>query len=429
MKKIIAVVLLFIVAWSGMGTVAMAEEQTADPADTAIIYNKEADAEAIVSLVESFGKSADVLDVNWLYDGALSGYKYIVLLTSGYLDEAIKTDKPLLCIGSDFEGESAKKINVGLVNIQVGDLQQNVSVGGLIDVPDGTGDETYGSVTDSFGTKYPFAVRNGNIWTVPYFNTADISTAGLGGVMAQFFSYNETPKLYVMIDQVFAFSDLQLLKETAEALHQNGFPFIVRVMPVYQNTEYPAFKRWAQLLRYVQSLDGDVVLHDAIVQEDMAEKISVEEIMQIAADALANERVNLYDFSSAPYSIDFSMIENTESSTRQFAGFPMNAAFVYSLPEDEEGIEKMVDELNRKWLTVSDYKRNFTDESAIYNEKPYDEEYAYVKPVTKNYQAFFTAGNNLLIVVVGISIILLAILFLVGRYFYRRKFLMKGGDK
>jgi hypothetical protein len=198
-------------------------------------------------------------------------------------------------------------------------------------------------------------------------------------------------------------------------------------MPLYENTGYPAFKRWAQLLRYVQSRGGTIVLHDAIVQADMEEKVSVEEMTERAKSALTAENVNLYELSLSPYPIGFSFIENTDSPGKQFAGLTLNAVVEYPLPEDGQGITDMIAGLNREWLTISDYKRNFTDESTLFDETPYDEDYQYVEEEEQSYQEFFTIGNNLLIVAVGVSIAVLAALFTVGRHLYRRKFLRKRG--
>jgi hypothetical protein len=425
MKRMLAVLLVLIAIWPLPGA-AFAKESE-EKADTVIVYNQETGLDAIKSLAESFGKTVDALHTDWLYAGALDDYSYVILLNSGYLDEASKTGKPLICIGGSFAQNGVSEINAGLVNFDLGGLRQKVSVGGKMAVLTSPGDESFGSVTDSFGNQYPFAKREGKIWTVPYFNRGDISLDGLGGVMQKFFGWQGTPQLYVMIDEVYAFSDLDLFKKTADALCENGFPFIVRVMPVYDNTDYPAFKRWAQLLRYVQSRGGSIVLHDAIVQPDMEEKVPLDEMTDKAKKALLDEKVNLYELSPGPYPVDFSFIENTSSPTKQFAGLNMNAMVVYSLPKDDQGIADMVAGLNRAWLTVSDYKRNYTDESPLYNETPYDQAYQYVKEEEQTYREFFTVGNNLLIVVVGGSIVVLAVLFVLGRHLYRKKFLRKRG--
>lgn len=425
MKKILMVLIAIIIV-AGSSTVALAEGTAT--ADTVIVYEQQSDLAAVQSMAESFGKTIEAIDGSSLLEGGLDSYNYIILLSSKYLDEAKKTGKPLLCVGSNFDSTGAEEINAGKVQITAGELQQTISVGGKMTIISSAGDESYGSVTNSFGEKYPLALRKGNIWLVPYFNTADISSAGLSGVMGKFFNWQGTSKLYVMIDEVYAFSDLEMVKETAEALHQNGLPFIIRVMPVYQNTEYPAFKRWAQLLRYVQSIGGSVVLHEAMVQDTMQEKISLEEVMQQAKDALINENVDLYDLTPIPYSIDFSVIKSATSPTKEFAGLPMNTMIVYSLPKDQQGIASIVNELNGMWLMVSDYKRNFTDENTLYDETPYDEEYQYTRQEEQTYQEFFTVGNNFLMVIVGVSIVVLSILFVVGRHLYRKKFARKKGD-
>ncbi|MFR1374912.1 MAG: DUF2334 domain-containing protein [Eisenbergiella massiliensis] len=88
-----------------------------------------------------------------------------------------------------------------------------------------------------------------------------------GKAIAGLLGKQEGGNMYLAVDEVYPFSDLDRLCAVADRLYENGIPFIVRVMPVYENLDYPAFERYAQILRYVQARNGTVLLHPPVVRE------------------------------------------------------------------------------------------------------------------------------------------------------------------
>lgn len=79
--------------------------------------------------------------------------------------------------------------------------------------------------------------------------------------------------VYMLIDKVYPFVDLNDFVEKVDFLHDNGISFICSVMPVYDNKDLDAMKRFCQVLRYAQSKGGRIILHSSVIQgEDVSEK-------------------------------------------------------------------------------------------------------------------------------------------------------------
>lgn len=67
-------------------------------------------------------------------------------------------------------------------------------------------------------------------------------------------------QLYVMIRGFTPFSDYSLLRSLADELYAGGIPFVVGARPVLDNLQFPAAKRYAAALRYIQQKQGAVLM-------------------------------------------------------------------------------------------------------------------------------------------------------------------------
>lgn len=83
---------------------------------------------------------------------------------------------------------------------------------------------------------------------------------------------------YILFDKVYPYDDLSLLIEKADYLNDLGIPFLVEAMPVYDNTDLEAMKRYCEVLRYVQSRGGTIIsgeiqfFSDDIIEGELIEK-------------------------------------------------------------------------------------------------------------------------------------------------------------
>ncbi|MBV4419792.1 DUF2334 domain-containing protein [Clostridium tyrobutyricum] len=96
----------------------------------------------------------------------------------------------------------------------------------------------------------------------------------LAGEIYRFNSKNSgSGNVYMLIDKVYPFVDLNDFVEKVDFLHDNGISFICSVMPVYDNKDLDAMKRFCQVLRYAQSKGGRIIMHSSVIQgEDVSGK-------------------------------------------------------------------------------------------------------------------------------------------------------------
>jgi uncharacterized protein YdaL len=230
-------------------------------------------------------------------------------------------------------------------------------------------------------------------------------------------------KMYVLIDEIYAFSDLNMLSALAEKFYDNGIPFIVSVMPVYENFDYPAFKRYTQVLRYIQSKNASIVMHDPFIKYDEMESEAMEQRLDRAKKALINEGIDIWAFDEKPFSLKYNDIKALNSNNRKFGLFKVDTMLTYNLPETEEELNQDIKQINSMWLTISDYKRNFTDKSYAFNEEAYDEAYSFTKKETNKFDDFFNLSNYILLGFVGTSVIVFTGFIIIGNKLYKRKFM------
>ncbi len=67
-------------------------------------------------------------------------------------------------------------------------------------------------------------------------------------------------QLYALIRGFTPFSDYSLLRSLADELYEGGIPFLMGARPVLDNLQFPAAKRYAEALRYIQDKQGSVLL-------------------------------------------------------------------------------------------------------------------------------------------------------------------------
>ena len=92
------------------------------------------------------------------------------------------------------------------------------------------------------------------LWLCPYGSGIDIYTE------------------YIVLDEIYPYTDPYRLAEIVEYLASRHISFVISVMPIYQNTDYPAMQHFCDILRFAQSNGGAVILHAPIVQNGIDAK-------------------------------------------------------------------------------------------------------------------------------------------------------------
>ncbi|MDF2985001.1 MAG: hypothetical protein K0R50_511 [Eubacterium sp.] len=95
--------------------------------------------------------------------------------------------------------------------------------------------------------------------------------------------YENLPNSYpqhIIFDNVYPFFNTQKMLKVIELLDQKGIPYSITVIPVYQNSDYPAMKHFCEVLRYAQSKGAAIILKapqintSKPVLEDINQRIS-----------------------------------------------------------------------------------------------------------------------------------------------------------
>jgi len=76
--------------------------------------------------------------------------------------------------------------------------------------------------------------------------------------------YADTPPRYaqyLVLDEIYPFMPTRELMERVQLCVDSQIPFVLSVMPIYQNENYPAMQQFCEVLRYAQANGGSVILH------------------------------------------------------------------------------------------------------------------------------------------------------------------------
>lgn len=194
-------------------------------------------------------------------------------------------------------------------------------------------------------------------------------------------------------------------------------------MPVYDNLDYPAFKRFTQALRYVQAKGGTLVLHDPIVRQYEAEREPLADKLARAKAAFAEEGITLFDMDFPGLTVSFQEIQDISHVRLNFGSLPIDTMICFSLFKDERTLLDTVEQLNDAWLSISNYQSNFPQLEVLqYEEKAIDAAYVYREGMLATLSGFFSGANRILLIIVGVSVAVFLVLIVLGRRLYRQMF-------
>ena len=400
-----------------------------DASDTSLVST-------IENLVLACGKSITTEEADEFDYTLASNYPYIFSTSNLAYANLCNTNKVLFCIGKDF-ANTFENITTEILP----GTRATLSYENYIDSTSFTHDfpvitasvnaETYGEITLSLNRSYPFAVKSSNYYYVPYLSNNDSSFLITGALFQKYFHQEALGKLYVMFDEVYAFEDLELLSKTAALLNEHGIPYIINAMPVYEHYDYTSFKRFTQVLRYIQAQNGTIILHKSLERDEIEVQIStgIEHLdlkYQQAVSAFENEGVHLSNFEVAPYKLNINQLDHIDTVTRNFGQLPFNAVLCYDVPKSEEELNQLIDVLSKKWLSFFDLSSKSIDGIYTFNEEPIEltnsTTQADKEKPAGNFSNFFKYGSNFLFVVIGLTIIGFIVVIILGRRIYNQKF-------
>lgn len=95
-------------------------------------------------------------------------------------------------------------------------------------------------------------------------------------------TYLDTPpdySQYLVLDCVYPFMDAEYLLEKINVLVEEEVPYVISVMPIYENTSYPAMVQFCQVLRYAQQNGGFIIMHAPIIHAVNKDKDELYEVL------------------------------------------------------------------------------------------------------------------------------------------------------
>ncbi|MDD6050139.1 MAG: DUF2334 domain-containing protein [Clostridiales bacterium] len=123
---------------------------------------------------------------------------------------------------------------------------------------------------------YPLCKTLGHVTQMAYCDAQEpLMAAALANYLqAWMWPYQNDPisyGQYLVLDNVYPFYEPEDLMAITDMLREEGVPYAVCVMPVYDNADYPSMKRFCEWLRYIQSTGAGIVLHAPLVSLEMVD--------------------------------------------------------------------------------------------------------------------------------------------------------------
>lgn len=137
----------------------------------------------------------------------------------------------------------------------------------------------------------------GNITHLAYFDPSQEAQCAFLSTLLQtwLWPYKNSPTAYgkyLVLDRVYPFTDPERLLSLVEMLETENVPYVLCVMPIYANADYPAMKRFCEVLRYAQSRGAGIVMH---VPQVTLVNVTVEDLQKNIANAYsAYSRYGVY---------------------------------------------------------------------------------------------------------------------------------------
>lgn len=147
------------------------------------------------------------------------------------------------------------------------------------------------------GQELPLCQSMGRITHLCYFAPEKEAECAFLATMLQewLWPYENDPVAYgdyLVLDMAYPFTDPESLLERVDMLEEENVPYSIAVMPMYANAEYPAMKRFCEVLRYAQSKGASILMHVPLV---VLQNVEVDDLKtNIATAYSAYSRYGVY---------------------------------------------------------------------------------------------------------------------------------------
>lgn len=401
----------------------------ADSGNVLLVYNDKEEMEVISNLIKACGMTPSPVDSVEYSSDMIDDYEYVVLQDAAPFKDVLQSGKSLVCLGDDFKVIPGAQVNVmnrkTHAELNVYENNQSIILDEGFSYISAYEGETVGNIRFE-GIDTPMGVITDKIMFAPYFSKDDITAFAVAKMLNQYFQKFDGGKMYIMIDEVYPFDDINMLELIADKFYDNGIPFVMSIMPVYQNTDYPSFKRYTSALRYIQSKNGSLIMHEPIMtgNELVGDEIDVR--MEKAFNTFEENDVHVYEQTLFPYEVSLESLTGIHPQNELFISLPIDTVIKLNVFKDEAELDAALEMINSKWLQIGDYNRNFTDNISVYEDTEVDTAFTYKDKTERSFAFLVDRGNQVLSIVVLISGIIIIALIVFGYRLYREKFLKRG---
>ncbi|MFE4712251.1 hypothetical protein ACFRAM_15375 [Paenibacillus sp. NPDC056722] len=379
----------------------------------------------------------------------------------------------------------------GSASLRIGGLPEaSLQVQDMPYIAASEADRSYGNLLFlGSSVQAPYAVSSGKYTYVPYLKQGDGSSLAMACVLREWLRITDIPHSYLVLKEIYPFTDLSLLQQMAERLYQKGIPFIASIRPVFTNTDFPAMMRYLEALKAVQARNGSIVVNvpvigpvisrsDDTLREKMSSFINLLADQGVAPLGVGAESYWTYDkeyaqdgllffdsavlfpnkelhymeqtntskaFISSLYSVPLDdLVTQYKTGSSGLTDLPMDTAIVADFPEDEAGMENLLQKLEQSWIPFADYKQEAhkvaTDTYTItssqgvisingqelnidYSPKAVSADFEYEQKQVKSFTRLFSVQNQFFIVAIIVSLVFFGGLLVIGYRMYRRKYM------
>ncbi|WP_141692533.1 hypothetical protein [Paenibacillus pectinilyticus] len=378
----------------------------------------EGNVEALQRILASFGVQVTLRSYDQYEAGTMSKYSKVIdihnvddmtALPDSFSQDMNKYNGDYMHIGNHLPAKIGQALHLeeqtqsqDTIRIEIGKLtQHSISVNGISYITKYSGN-SYGQITsENRRTSVPYSVSNGKYAYIPYMVKGNLSEQAASFVLKDWLAVTTPSHYYVLLNEIYPFSDLDLLNEMADRLYSAGIPFIASVQPVFGNQDFPAMQRYLESLKHVQSRNGNIVVNAPVVESTTSpDVLGLKSQMSAFLDALAGYSIVPLGISSelywtydqhyteqglsffdsgiilpnnrlryrsqtttssvfagkSMYTITAEELSKYSLSNRTLDPLPMDTALVYPFPENRKDMETMLDTMLASWTTFTDYK-------------------------------------------------------------------------
>lgn len=228
----------------------------------------------------------------------MQGHTKLLLLGGTLFPECIQGIEPGTSVRCFF-----RKGETGVLRYDFsgqGDYEALVSLPAQIawfDAPEERKDTRYESGTLEWeGRTVPFCTRIGNLGYIPLESLEEplvqaALTREISFFLWDYAGFPPAKGQYLVLDRVYPYMPTVELLARVELLVESKIPFVLSVMPIYQNADYPAMQQFCEVLRYAQANGGAVILHAPILREMEMDGEELNRQMTLAITNLTDQGV------------------------------------------------------------------------------------------------------------------------------------------